>query len=94
MQPPESGAAPTPAAPSDPLKEITAAARGWNTIQMGVLGFIGICGVLHVASRTAPSAVQVLAAVLAVAALALACVAVFAVGRLAHGTSFLKEITT
>ena len=82
MQPAESGAAPSSAAPSDPLNEITAAARGWNTIQMAVLGFIGICGVLHVASH-APSAVQLLASVLAVAALALAGVAVFIVGRLA-----------
>jgi hypothetical protein len=83
MQPTQSGAVPISAAPSGPLKEITAAARGWNTIQMAVLGFCGICGTLRVASHTTPRAVQVLAAVLAVTALALACVAVFTVGRLA-----------
>jgi hypothetical protein len=49
MEPSEAGAARPAAAPGDRLKELSASARGWHTIQMAVLGFIGICGVLRTA---------------------------------------------
>src|SRR5499427_10156215 len=87
MEPSEAGAAQPVAAPSDRLKELSASARGWHTIQMAVLGFIGICGILRTASSPAPRAVQWLAAALAVAALAAACVAIFTVGRVAYPVS-------
>jgi hypothetical protein len=66
------------------MKELSASAQGWHTIQMAVLGFIGICGVLRTTSTTTPRAVQVFAAILAVAALAIACLAILAVGRVAY----------
>ena len=72
------------AAPGDRLERLSAAARGWHTIQMAVLGFIGICGILRTASSPAPRAVQWLAGALAVAALAVACMAIFTVGRVAY----------
>src|SRR5215831_15723290 len=81
MEPSEAGAVRPVAAPGDRLKELSASARGWHTIQMAVLGFIGICGVLRTAGP-APRAVQWLAAALAVAALA-----IFNVGRVAYPIS-------
>jgi hypothetical protein len=87
MEPSEAGAAQPVAAPSDRLKELSASARGWHTIQMAVLGFIGICGVLRTADSPAPRAVQWLAAALAVAALAAASLAIFNVGRVAYPVS-------
>jgi hypothetical protein len=84
MEPSEAGAARPAAAPGDRLKELSASARGWHTIQMAVLGFIGICGVLRTADSPAPRAVQWLAAALAVAALAAASLAIFNVGRVAY----------
>ena len=84
MEPSEAGAARPVAAPGDRLKELSASARGWHTIQMAVLGFIGICGVLRTADSPAPRAVQWLAAALAVAALAAASLAIFSVGRVAY----------
>ena len=87
MEPSEAGAARPVAAPGDRLKELSASARGWHTIQMAVLGFIGICGVLRTADSPAPRAVQWLAAALAVAALAAASLAIFNVGRVAYPVS-------
>ena len=87
MEPSEAGAARPAAAPGDRLKELSASARGWHTIQMAVLGFIGICGVLRTADSPAPRAVQWLAAALAVAALAAASLAIFNVGRVAYPVS-------
>jgi hypothetical protein len=86
MEPSEVGAARPVVAPGDRLKELSASARGWHTIQMAVLGFIGICGVLRTAG-SAPRAVQWLAAALAVAALAAASLAIFNVGRVAYPIS-------
>ena len=57
MEPSEAGAARPVAAPDDRLKELSASARGWHTIQMAVLGFIGICGVLRTADSPAPRTV-------------------------------------
>ena len=87
MEPSEADAARPVAAPGDRLKELSASARGWHTIQMAVLGFIGICGVLRTADSPAPRAVQWLAAALAVAALAAASLAIFNVGRVAYPVS-------
>jgi hypothetical protein len=84
MEPSEAGNAQVPASPADRLEKLSAAARGWHTIQMAVLGFIGICGILHTASSSAPRVIQWLAAALAVAALAAACAAIFTVGRVAY----------
>jgi hypothetical protein len=87
MEPAEPATAPLPISPTDPLKELTASARGWHTIQMAVLGFTGLCGVLRTAGSPAPRAVQVLAAALAVAAVAVACLAIFLVGQIAYPVS-------
>src|SRR5215469_18387152 len=84
MEPSEPGAARPVDAAGDRLNELSASARGWHTIQMGVLGFIGICGVLRTADSPAPRAVQWLAAALAVLALAAASLAIFSVGRVAY----------
>jgi hypothetical protein len=84
MDPDEASAARPATAPGDRLERLSAAARGWHTIQMAVLGFIGICGILRTTSSTAPRAVQWLAAALAVAALAVACMSIFTIGRVAY----------
>jgi len=82
MQPSDAGARQPSVARQE---DLSAAARGWHTIQMAVLGFIGICGVLRTTgSSPAPPAVEWLAAALAVAALVVACLAVFTVGRVAY----------
>src|ERR1700729_3278196 len=84
MEPAEPATAPLPISPTDPLRELTASARGWHTIQMAVLGFTGLCGVLRTAGSPAPRAVQVLAAALAVIAVAAAFLAIFLVGQIAY----------
>jgi hypothetical protein len=65
------------------LGALRASARGWQGIQVAVLGFIGLCGVLTDAGPSTPRAIQVLAGLLALLALALACVGTFLVGRTA-----------
>jgi hypothetical protein len=87
MEPAEPATAPLPIWPTDPLKELTASARGWHTIQMAVLGFTGLCGVLRTAGSPAPRAIQVLAAALAVIAVAAAFLAIFLVGQIAYPVS-------
>lgn len=87
MQPDELGSQPQPATSGDPLRELSASARGWHTIQLAVLGFIGICGVLRGTASPAPSPVQWLALALAVAAFAIGCLAIFTTGRLAYPLS-------
>jgi hypothetical protein len=87
MEPAERATTPLPISPSDPLKELTASARGWHTTQMAVLGFTGLCGVLRTVGSPAPRAIQVLAAALAVIAVAVACVAIFLVGQIAYPVS-------
>jgi len=66
------------------MEGLAGSARGWQTIQLAVLGFVGICGVLRPTGDTAPASVQWLAAALAVLALAIACLALFTVGRVAY----------
>jgi hypothetical protein len=73
-----------PAAPEDALGRLSGSARGWHTIQMGVLGFIGICGVLRTASGSVPAWVQWLAGLLAAVALVLAGTGIYLVGRVAY----------
>lgn len=58
------------------IGELRASARGWNSVQLGVLGFIGLCGVLqNSAGSGQPEWLQWLAGLLALVAFALACVA-------------------
>ncbi|SFA76528.1 hypothetical protein SAMN05216266_101297 [Amycolatopsis marina] len=65
----------------DPVGQVRASARGWQGIQLGVLGFIGLCGVL--VTTDGPFWLDVLAGILAVVALLLACVATVLVGLVA-----------
>jgi hypothetical protein len=65
------------------LTDLRASARGWQGIQVAVLGFIGLCGVLTQQDKSTPHGLQVLAGVVALAALALACLGMFLVGRTA-----------
>lgn len=64
---------------------VAASARGWQRIQLGVLGFIGLCGVLWAGGDSpAPRLAQWLAAVLVVVALGLAILSIYLVGRIAY----------
>lgn len=76
----------TPTGPAGhPLDRLGESARGWQRIQLAVLGFIGFCGVLWAGGDPAgPAWLQWLAATLAAVALVLACVATYLVGRVAH----------
>ena len=65
------------------LAELRVSARGWQGVQLAVLGFIGLCGVLTDAEPSHPTALQVLAGVLALSSLALACLGTYLVGRAA-----------
>jgi type IV secretory pathway VirB2 component (pilin) len=65
------------------LDELRASARGWQGIQLAVLGFIGLCGVLQRGDSGIPHWIQVLAGIAALVALGLACVATYLVGRAA-----------
>jgi hypothetical protein len=65
------------------LDELRASARGWQGIQIAVLGFIGLCGVLQQGNASTPRWIQILAGIAALVALALACVATYLVGRAA-----------
>ena len=73
--------------PSSPeqsrLAELRVSARGWQGVQLAVLGFIGLCGVLTDADPSHPKVLQVLAGVLALSSLALACLGTYLVGRAA-----------
>lgn len=73
---------PDDAPPADP---VSTSARGWQRVQLAVLGLIGLCGVLWAGGDPAgPAWLKWLAAALAVASLALACVAIYLVGAVAH----------
>jgi hypothetical protein len=65
------------------LEELRVSARGWNRVQLAIIGFIGFCGVLQQGRPENPMWLQVSAGILALAALVLACVATFLVGRVA-----------
>ncbi len=54
------------------LDELRASARGWQGIQLAVLGFIGLCGVLQRGGRSIPRWIQILAGIAALVALGLA----------------------
>lgn len=89
MEPPDSLPSPDQGAaaadegpPADPL---AASARGWQRIQLAVLGFIGLCGVLWAGGDSpAPQWAQWIATALVVAALALAILSIYLVGRIAY----------
>ncbi|MEU3776885.1 hypothetical protein AB0F11_27485 [Streptomyces sp. NPDC032472] len=62
-------------------EDLRSAAKGWQGIQLAVLGFIGLCGVLKGSGPAGvPRGIQVVAGVLALSALAVACFAIFLVG--------------
>jgi hypothetical protein len=65
------------------LGELRTSARGWQGIQLAVLGFIGLCGVLKQEETGIPKWLQVLAGIVALAALVIACAATYLVGRAA-----------
>ncbi len=65
------------------LDELRSSARGWQGIQLAVLGFIGLCGVLQRGDAGIPHWIQILAGIAALVALGLACVATYLVGRAA-----------
>jgi hypothetical protein len=65
------------------LAELRTSARGWQGIQLAVLGFIGLCGVLQRGEPSDPMWLQVLAGVLVLGSLVLACVATYLIGRVA-----------
>ncbi|MYS84047.1 hypothetical protein GTZ85_28445 [Streptomyces sp. SID5474] len=68
------GQAPTP-------DDLRTTAKGWQGIQLAVLGFVGLCGVLKDSGPAGvPWDVQLAAGVLALSALVVACCAVFLVG--------------
>jgi protein-S-isoprenylcysteine O-methyltransferase Ste14 len=70
--------------PPSSLDELRASAKGWQTMQFALLGFIGLCGVLKsTATASEPHWLQVTAIVLILLALILACYATFLVGRAA-----------
>src|SRR4051794_25930787 len=72
-----------PARDRTALDELRASARGWQGVQLAVLGFIGLCGVLTQEKPSTPTAIQALAGVLALVALAVACLGTYLVGRAA-----------
>ena len=68
---------------SDRLAELRTSARGWQGVQLAVLGFIGLCGVLQRGDASDPTWLQILAGLLVLLSLALACLATYLVGRAA-----------
>ncbi|MFJ4185002.1 hypothetical protein [Kitasatospora sp. NPDC089509] len=87
MTQPTGSTDPQPTPGTDTLEGLAGSARGWHTIQVGVLGFVGICGVLRPTGGAAPASVQWLSASLAVIALVIACLAILTVGRVAYPIS-------
>ena len=65
------------------VDELRTSARGWQGIQLAVLGFIGLCGVLQQNDSSIPHWLQILAGLAALVALGVACVATYLVGRAA-----------
>lgn len=76
------------AAMSYPIPEghpLQASARGWQQLQVGVLGFVGLCGLFSGdASAARPAWVQDASGVVAVTGLAAALTAVVIVASVAH----------
>lgn len=61
--------------------DLRASARGWQGVQLAVLGFVGLCGVLKDSGPAqAPRGIQVASAALALSVLGIACCAVLFVG--------------
>jgi hypothetical protein len=74
------------------LDELRATAKGWQTIQLALLGFIGICGILKGSGAAAgPRWLHITAFVLILAALVIACYATFLVGRAAWPISLAGQ---
>lgn len=74
-----------PEDPGDAAGSLAESARGWQRIQLAVLGFVGLCGALWGGGISgAPTWLQQTAGMLAVVAFALACLAVVLVGRVAY----------
>jgi type IV secretory pathway VirB2 component (pilin) len=69
-----------------PLDRLRESARGWLTIQLGVLGFIGLCGVLTTARPDLPRPLQIIAALLVLAAFAFGCLSILVVASVAWPT--------
>ncbi|UUU37453.1 hypothetical protein JIX56_47005 [Streptomyces sp. CA-210063] len=61
--------------------DLRTTAKGWQGVQLAVLGFVGLCGVLKDSGPAGvPWGIQAVAGVLALSALAVACCAIFLVG--------------
>jgi hypothetical protein len=74
----------SPIAGDDTFSNLASTAKGWHSMQMGVLGFIGLCGVLQSGDSGIPSWLESLTSLLAGAAFVVACVAMVLVGRVAY----------
>ena len=67
-----------------PVEALTASAREWHKLQLGVLGFVGLCGVLRDdAGSGRPLWLQDLSGIAALADLVLALIAVTLVATVA-----------
>lgn len=65
------------------MSELRVSARGWNSLQLAVIGFIGLCGVLQDGRPDNPMWLQAFAVIMVLAALAIACLATFLVALVA-----------
>jgi hypothetical protein len=68
---------------TDRLAELRVSARGWNSLQLAVIGFIGLCGVLQGGRPDNPMWLQAFAVIMVLAALVIACLATFLVALVA-----------
>lgn len=73
------------------LADLRASARGWQGVQLAVLGFIGLCGVLKQDNANLPQWLQILAGLFALSALALACTGTYLIGRAAFGLYRVRD---
>ena len=65
------------------MSDLRVSARGWNSLQLAVIGFIGLCGVLQGGRPDNPWWLQAFAVIMVLAALAFACIATFLVALVA-----------
>jgi len=68
----------------DAFGRLASTAKGWHSMQMGVLGFIGLCGVLQSGNSGIPGWLESLSGLLAGVSFVVACVAMVLVGRVAY----------
>ena len=80
---PESGHTDEGMLPGGAWTQLRESARGWLSIQLGVLGFIGLCGVLTSAGPDLPWTLQLIAGIVALVAFACACLSVLVVASVA-----------